>query len=68
MNEGCPDLIRIMLDPSGLWKVLRKFSLCHTAHLTLFIKKDTPVARCSRIQCHDISSHSHSSFIASFYS
>ena len=44
-----PDFLCIMLHPARLWKKLRKFLLCHTAHLALLIEKYTPVAGRARI-------------------
>ncbi len=58
---GGPDLICIMLYPARFWKILRKFFLCHAAHLTLFIKKNTTVTGGSCVECHYILCHKNTS-------
>jgi hypothetical protein len=37
---GAPDLLRIMLDPAGLWIMLGELLLRHTVHLTQTIEED----------------------------
>ena len=54
---ACPDLIRVVLHPARLWKILAEFPLSHAAHFSPLIKQDTPVACGSRIQRHYIFSH-----------
>ena len=52
-----PNLIRIMFYPSWLRKILCKFTLCHTAHFSFFIKQNTSITCCTCIQCHYIFCH-----------
>ena len=39
-----PDLVRIVLHPSGLREILCEFPLCYAAHFPFLIKKNTAVA------------------------
>ncbi len=54
---GRPDLIRIMLHPARLRKILGKLLLRQTADLPFPVKKDTPVAGRPCIQGHHVFCH-----------
>ena len=39
----CPDFICIVLNPAGLWEVLREFALCDAAHFAVLVKQNTAI-------------------------
>ena len=64
---ACPDLVCVVLHPSGLGKILGELSLCDRAHFPLFVKEDASVAGCPCIQRHDIFRHFLTTSVSSAY-
>ena len=61
-QHTCPYLVCIVLYPARLREILGKLPLSYAAHFTLFVKQDTSVAGCPRVECHYILCHTNSSF------
>ena len=54
---GRPDLVRIVLHPTGMRIILGEFFLRKAADISLFVKEDAAGTCGTLIQCHDILSH-----------
>ena len=52
-----PDLVRIVLDPAGLRKILMKFTLRHAANAAVPVEQDAAVRGRPRVKRHNISFH-----------
>ena len=62
---GGINLLRVMLHPARLRKILGKFLLGHCHNFPILAKKNTPVAGGTGVQSHDILAHRDSSCLVS---
>jgi hypothetical protein len=54
-----PDIARIVLDPAGRGKLLRKLGLIQTTDLAIAIEHDRARTRRSGVECEDIAGRAH---------